>query len=620
MCVADAHIGYKHSWSHVFASKGDIWIGMLDRRLSDFLPSPNPPKLDKYDEATQTWSHEGNELQFIELKDKDQQIVRVGAATTNEQFRQWAERTCYATLPLNVIMVEITFGGSNAPMCHGAGHQHKTLSDLVVEIEIVIADGSIRKFKGPELGALAGALGLAGVVLSITFKLEPMTYANMTPTKEYPSVAVPPPFELSPNFASSTAGAQRATFDHDLAVFKQRIGDTYYSEFFWFTFHQKNWVNCWRNDGRKEDAEKTFPSPAMVVIEKAQETLLNVANSTVFKALPEIARAKVFAATAMMGLPDGKHEVAHVINALHFRRGIHNARVRDIEAEIPIGADEHGNPDDKVCRLAWWAAINLIEKWRDEKKKAPVRCALEMRIMGGSDVLLAPEGGNRFTCSIEVLTFINQPDKEEQEWFEFTQELLDVWHALVPQANIRLHWAKEWERYSIRGKPIKQYVVENAYKDQIPKFREILEKNSPHCQQRFSNELFDEIIFAKRFVAVRIEKAQKLRKADVFGKSDPYTIVRFHNEEKRTRVINKTLDPAWDQEFSFSLDHVDADAAFTFTVMDKDKIGKDDFLGQAVIPLKDLQAANGSSLTVQLKKQNSDKNAKGTLTISWRYT
>jgi len=28
------------------------------------------------------------------------------------------------TLPLNVSMVEIAFGGSNAPICHGAGFRH----------------------------------------------------------------------------------------------------------------------------------------------------------------------------------------------------------------------------------------------------------------------------------------------------------------------------------------------------------------------------------------------------------------------------------------------------------------------------------------------------------------
>lgn len=40
--------------------------------------------------------------------------VRVGTATTNEQFRRWCIDEGHVTLPLNIIEVEITFGGSNA--------------------------------------------------------------------------------------------------------------------------------------------------------------------------------------------------------------------------------------------------------------------------------------------------------------------------------------------------------------------------------------------------------------------------------------------------------------------------------------------------------------------------
>jgi hypothetical protein len=40
--------------------------------------------------------------------------VRVGTATTNEQFRRWCINEGDVTLPMNIIEVEITFGGSNA--------------------------------------------------------------------------------------------------------------------------------------------------------------------------------------------------------------------------------------------------------------------------------------------------------------------------------------------------------------------------------------------------------------------------------------------------------------------------------------------------------------------------
>ena len=43
-------------------------------------------------------------------------LVRVGCAVTNEQLRIWCNENNSVTLPLNVIMVEITLGGSNAPI------------------------------------------------------------------------------------------------------------------------------------------------------------------------------------------------------------------------------------------------------------------------------------------------------------------------------------------------------------------------------------------------------------------------------------------------------------------------------------------------------------------------
>lgn len=37
------------------------------------------------------------------------------------------------TLPMDIIAVMITYGGSNATICHGAGIKNKTLSDLVLK-------------------------------------------------------------------------------------------------------------------------------------------------------------------------------------------------------------------------------------------------------------------------------------------------------------------------------------------------------------------------------------------------------------------------------------------------------------------------------------------------------
>jgi hypothetical protein len=71
---------------------------------------------------------------------------------------------------------------------------------------------------------------------------------------------------------------------------------------------------------------------------------------------------------------------------------------------------------------------------------------LEMRIMGDSNVIMAPQRGNKLgTCAIEVLTLQSCKDI----WPAFAQDVLKEWmdlrHFGGHELNIRPHWAKEWQ-------------------------------------------------------------------------------------------------------------------------------------------------------------------------------
>ena len=182
--------GYRHSWSDVFSADGQVLISMLPPELVDTLPAAEPA-IDPEDE-----------LQGIKLVGRVREdgvrkaLCRIGAATTNEQFRRWCldeSGGAWAwTVPLNVVMVEITWGGSNAPICHGAGLRHKTLSDLVAEVEFVNARGRLQRCRIVALlRTAAGCFGLLGIVTSLTLKLDPMTYATLRP--ESPRLALDGP-------------------------------------------------------------------------------------------------------------------------------------------------------------------------------------------------------------------------------------------------------------------------------------------------------------------------------------------------------------------------------------------------------------------------------------------
>src|ERR1700759_3129000 len=92
---------------------------------------------------------------------------------------------------------------------------------------------------------------------------------------------------------------------------------------------------------------------------------------------------------------------------LHFRRGIQNMRVRDLEFQIPLppSAEDPKKPDLAIVQRAWWDLINLVYSTSDrlDDPSSPMRLSLELRIMGGSNVIMAPQYGNLGTASIEIL-------------------------------------------------------------------------------------------------------------------------------------------------------------------------------------------------------------------------
>jgi len=184
--------GYRHSWSPSFSANGEILVSLLNLKQVTEIP-------DASDLGPSMANVAGNELKSIELasgslsKDNTKQLVRVGVSVTNEEFRRWAIANNAWTLPMDVILVEVTFGGVNGPICHGAGRRHQTLSDQVREIEYIDVNGKQQSVSDPRLlKAAAGCFGLLGVVTHITFELDAMTYAIMKPRKPDINLSVPP--------------------------------------------------------------------------------------------------------------------------------------------------------------------------------------------------------------------------------------------------------------------------------------------------------------------------------------------------------------------------------------------------------------------------------------------
>jgi hypothetical protein len=212
-------------------------------------------------------------------------------------------------------MVEITFGGSISQICHGGGIKNKTLSDLVVEVEYVDANGDLQKISDPELlKAAAGAFGLLGIVTSYTICLDRMTYAAMRPFRTPLELAIPPPWDYimaaksgDPKYKfinNLISKHSQETLDAALKDFIFRAENDYYAEWFWFPLQRDVWVNTWNNDGLQE-LSKEIPNNFETFLEWLEEWIAEEVNNwAVYQLLPGEVQAKIFGFLTLLQLPN----------------------------------------------------------------------------------------------------------------------------------------------------------------------------------------------------------------------------------------------------------------------------------------------------------------------------
>ncbi|KAG7012672.1 C2 and GRAM domain-containing protein, partial [Cucurbita argyrosperma subsp. argyrosperma] len=84
-------------------------------------------------------------------------------------------------------------------------------------------------------------------------------------------------------------------------------------------------------------------------------------------------------------------------------------------------------------------------------------------------------------------------------------------------------------------------------------------------------------------ITVRVIEARNLPATDLNGSSDPYVRLQLGRQRFRTKVVKKTLNPSWGEEFSFRVD--DLDDELTISILDEDRYFNDDFVGQVKIPM-----------------------------------
>ncbi|XP_071369160.1 LOW QUALITY PROTEIN: synaptotagmin-11-like, partial [Centroberyx affinis] len=132
--------------------------------------------------------------------------------------------------------------------------------------------------------------------------------------------------------------------------------------------------------------------------------------------------------------------------------------------------------------------------------------------------------------------------------------------------------------------------------------------------------------FPKKALVVTVVGARGLPAMDEqAGSSDPYVKMTILPEKKhrvKTRVLRKTLEPLFDETFTFygvaysSLPEL----TLHFLVLSFDRFARDDVIGEAVVPLKGVDPSTGRvHLSQQITKRNMQCESRGELLVSLSY-
>ena len=86
---------------------------------------------------------------------------------------------------------------------------------------------------------------------------------------------------------------------------------------------------------------------------------------------------------------------------------------------------------------------------------------------------------------------------------------------------------------------------------------------------------------------IKVIKAKELIKADLIGKSDPYAVIKYGEQQFQTDTVRNSREPKWDYELELNVPESHY-TEVSFQVFDADKIGKDKSLGAVNISVAEL--------------------------------
>ncbi|XP_071658229.1 multiple C2 and transmembrane domain-containing protein 1 isoform X2 [Patagioenas fasciata] len=102
-------------------------------------------------------------------------------------------------------------------------------------------------------------------------------------------------------------------------------------------------------------------------------------------------------------------------------------------------------------------------------------------------------------------------------------------------------------------------------------------------------------------VSVTLIEGRELKAMDANGLSDPYVKFRLGHQKYKSKIVPKTLNPQWREQFDFHL-YEERGGIIDITVWDKDVGKRDDFIGRCQVDLSTLSKEQTHKLELPLEE------------------
>ncbi|XP_023550200.1 elicitor-responsive protein 1-like [Cucurbita pepo subsp. pepo] len=105
---------------------------------------------------------------------------------------------------------------------------------------------------------------------------------------------------------------------------------------------------------------------------------------------------------------------------------------------------------------------------------------------------------------------------------------------------------------------------------------------------------------------VKLVNAKGLRGTDFLGGIDPYVLIQYKGQERKSSVArDEGGSPVWNETFTFRAEYPGScdDFKLVLKIMDHDNFSADDFIGQTSIYVEDLLALGAENGVSELRAQ-----------------